>query len=116
MSGWNLLRITALLTGAVMAGEAAALVIGMRPLGAPSNPLASPNNDLLLALHILAGLALVWVAWFNPNAAQSNVYWKLTVAALLSPGFRDWELLTTWSNPFLFNKPLFVVNNLKLVG
>jgi hypothetical protein len=36
--------------------------------------------------------------------------------ALLTHDYREWEHLARAGNPFCANAPLFVVNNLKLVG
>jgi hypothetical protein len=40
----------------------------------------------------------------------------LTAAALLAHGYREWEYLAKARNPFLMDMPLFLVNNLKLLG
>jgi hypothetical protein len=116
MNTWSPFGVTALLTGVVTAGEALALLIGMRVLSQPGNPWISAKNDLLLALDILVGLGLIWLAWRGPSALGSALFWLVTAAGLLSHGFRDWEYLITAANRFLANGPLFVVNNLKLLG
>jgi hypothetical protein len=99
-----------------MVGEALALFVGVRLLGQPDNPWPSTKNDLLLALDVFAGLGLGWIAWRAGDTAPGLWFWLLLLVALASHGFRDWEYLAKAENAFLFHAPLFVVNNLKLLG
>jgi len=116
MANWTLFKIATLLTALVMAGEAVALTVGMRLLGGPDNPWVSAKNDLLLALDIIGGLGLAWIAWRAGDGPASPWWWPLWVLALATHGFRDWEYLAGARNAFLGNAPLFVVNNAKLLG
>ncbi|MGD9049946.1 MAG: hypothetical protein PVF77_17975, partial [Anaerolineae bacterium] len=74
------------------------------------------KNNLFLALDILAGLGLVFLALVQRGAAWPYALYALTGLALLTHGYRDWEYLAGTDNAFCATTPLFVVNNLKLVG
>jgi hypothetical protein len=99
-----------------MVGEALALTVGLRLFGMPASPWGSGKNHLLLVLDILSGLGLAWIAYRSGGATTGPWWWLLWAVALASHGFREWEYLTRAHNAFLFHPPLFVVNNLKLLG
>jgi hypothetical protein len=109
-------KITALLTGLVVAGEALALLVGMHFLSEGYNPWISLKNDLFLALDIVTGLALVFLALVDRGATWHYALYSLVGLTLLTHGYREWEYLASAGNPFCANAPLFVVNTLKLVG
>ena len=108
------LRTASLLTGLTTAGEAFALLVGMHILSASDNPWISVKNDLFLALDIVAGLGLFYLVLARRTAPYA--FYFLVGLALLTHGYRVWEYLARASNPFCANAPLFIVNNLKLVG
>jgi hypothetical protein len=116
MGNWTLFRIVTLLTALLMVGEAVALTVGVRLLGQPDNPWVSTKNDLLLALDVVGGLGLAWIAWHAGDGPASPWLWPLLVLALATHGYRDWEYLTGAGNAFLGNAALFVVNNVKVLG
>jgi hypothetical protein len=107
---------TTLLTGAVIAGEALALLVGMHVLSHGDDAWVSVKNDLFLALDIVTGLGLVYLALAPGGAAWPYAFSVLAGLALLTHGYREWEYLARASNPFCANGPLFAVNNLKLAG
>jgi hypothetical protein len=109
-------KITTLLTGAVVAGEALALLVGMHLLSESDNAWLSAKNDFFLALDILAGLGLLYLALAHRGPAWPYALYSLAGLALLTHGYREWEYLARAANPFCANLPLFVVNNLKLAG
>jgi hypothetical protein len=109
-------KITTLLTSTVVAGEALALLVGMHLLSEGDNSWISVKNDLFLALDIVAGLGLVYLALAHRGTAWPYALCFLVSLALLTHGYREWEYLARASNPFCANAPLFVVNNLKLAG
>lgn len=90
--------------------------MGVHFLNEGNNPWLSFKNDLFLGLDIVTGLGLVYVALTDKNFLQSGVFYLLTAVILGSHGFREWEYLARTGNPFCANMPLFVVNNLKLIG
>lgn len=105
-------KITTLLTGGVLVGEALALLVGMHLLSKGKAPRISVKNDLFLALDIAAGLGLVTLALVQRAAARPYALSFLVGLALLTHGYRAWEYLARAGNPFCANAPLFVVNNL----
>ena len=109
-------KITTLLTGMVVAGEALALLVGMHFLSEGDNPWISWKNDLFLVLDVVAGLGLVYLALVHRGAAWPYALFILTGLTLLTHGYREWEYLAGAGNPFCANAPLFVVNNLKIAG
>jgi hypothetical protein len=100
----------------VVAGEALALAVGMPVLSPGGNPWISLKNDLFLALDVLTGLGLVVVAATNKRVIPSGILYALILISVLAHGYREWEYLAGASNAFCANAPLFVVNNLKLIG
>ena len=113
---WTALKIATILTAALVAGEAIALLIGMRLLSEPGNSWISTKNDLILALDIAEGFALLWLCWRRPTALGSAAFWLITLTGLFSHLYRELEYSARTSNPFLRNLPLLVVNHLKLFG
>jgi hypothetical protein len=107
-------KITSLLTGLTMAGEALALLVGMHVMSAGDNPWISVKNDLFLTLDIVAGLGLLYLVLAHRGV--SSAFYCLVGLAGLTHGYREWEYLVRASNLFCANAPLFVVNNLKLAG
>ncbi len=109
------LKMTLLLTGTVMAGEALALLVGMHVLSEGDNAWLSAKNDLFLALDLVAGMGLLYLALVQRGAAWPYAFYSVVGLALLTHGYREWEYLAGAANPFCANVPLFVVNNLKLL-
>jgi hypothetical protein len=109
-------KIATVLTGLVVAGEALALLAGMRLLSEGGNPWVSVKNDLFLAFDIVTGLGLVYLALAHQGAAWHYAFFLLAGLALLAHGYREWEYLARSSNPFCANAPLFAVSNLKLAS
>ena len=110
------LRIVALLTGLVIAGEAMALLIGLRIVGSGDDPWLCAKNDLLLALDLVTGLGLICAVFVKRGPMTPYVFFAAVAIALLSHLFREWEVIARAANPFCANTPLFVVNNLKILG
>jgi hypothetical protein len=105
-----------LVTGLFIAGEALALLVGMHFSSQSDKSWVSVKNNLFLALDILAGLGLVFLALVQRGAAWPYALYALAGLALLTHGYREWEYLAGTDNAFCATTPLFVVNNLKLVG
>ena len=109
-------KIVTLLTGLVVASEALALLVGMHFLREGGKAWPSVKNDLFLVLDIAAGLGLVYLALAQRGAAWPYAFYIVVGVALLTHGYREWEYLAGAANAFCANAPLFVVNNLKLLG
>jgi hypothetical protein len=110
------IRILTLLIGLVIAGEALALVVGKHVLSPGDNPWVSLKNDLFLGLDVVAGVGLVIVAASRDGPLAPGIFYALVFTALVTHGYRDWEVLARASNPFCANAPLYAVNNVKLAG
>ncbi len=109
-------KITTLLTGALVAGEALALLVGMHLLNEGDHAWVSVKNDLFLVFDIVIGLSLVYLALAQRGAAWPYAFYIVAGLALLTHGYREWEYLAGAANPFCANVPLFVANRLKLAG
>lgn len=110
------LRIVALLTGLVIAGEAVALLIGMRIVGEGDDLWLGAKNDLLLGLDLVTGFGLICAVLIKRGPMTPYAFFAAVSIALLSHLFREWEVFAHAANPFCANTPLFVVNNLKILG
>lgn len=71
---------------------------------------------VLILLDILADLALLAVSVSNRGLDFPAVFWTAAGLALLARACREWETLAACANPFCINRPLFVLNNVKLAG
>ena len=111
----NAIKITTLLTGLAIVGEALALLVGMHFLSGRHNPWISFKNDALLALDLFTGSAFVFLA-LRSGVSGHSIFWNVWGVALLTHAYRDWEYLAQAANQFCLNLPLFVVNNFKLAG
>jgi len=100
--------------GAVTAGEALALLIGMN-LTDQSGWATIKNNGLAL-VDLVTGVALVYFLFTQKDLGGSPVLYVLLVVILISHGYREWEYVTDQPVKFCANAPLFVMNSVKLVG
>jgi hypothetical protein len=110
------IKTLTILTGLALAGEALALVVGMHVLSPGDNPWVSLRNDLLLGLDVVAGVGLVIVAANRGGPLASSIFYALVCTAMVTHGYREWEVLARAGNAFCANAPLFAVNTVKLVG
>ena len=112
----NALQIVTYLTAVVIAGEAAALAVGMHLLKKSESPWISLKNDLLLALDVVVGLALILIA-YQGERLNLPIWLPIFVSiGLLTHIFRIWEYMAKRAGAFCSNRALFMVNNLKFSG
>jgi hypothetical protein len=112
----NALRVVTILVGAIVAGEATALAIGMHLIKKSESPWISLKNDLLMALDVVVGLALILIA-FDGGALIQPIWFSIFVMiGLVTHIYRIWENLAGRETPFCGNRPLFIFNNLKFIG
>ncbi len=104
------------LIGLVIVGEAVALFVGMHILSERSNPWICWKNDFLLGVDILTGTGLLYFAVVNSRLNPFHLVSLFIVLALLTHGYRAWEYQANVSHGFCVNVPLFVFNNIKLLG
>ena len=112
----SFLRAGAGLTGVVISGEAFALLVGMHLLSGRGNTWPSFKNDFLLGVDFVTGACLIYLAATNALLRPSNLLNLVLAVALLAHGYREGEYWLHLANKFCANPPLFVVNNVKLVG
>lgn len=110
----NFFKIVVILTGAVIAGEAMALLVGTYFLSA-DKAWASKNMALLI-LDIVTGLGLIYFGFARGSLLTSTLFFLFSGLALLTHGYREWQYFTHIETKFCFNLPLFIVNNVKLIG
>ena len=110
------LQIVTILVALVIAGEAAALAIGMHIVKKSQSPWISLKNDLMLAFDAVVGLVLILIT-FNREPLISPIWAPLFVTiGLLTHIYRIWEYLAGRENAFCANRSLFIFNNLKILG
>ena len=110
----NFLKTVTLLTGAIIAGEALALLTGTYFL---SNDKAwASKNIVFLILDIATGLGLIYFGFVKGNIHTSALFYLFSGLALLTHGYREWQYFADVEYRFCFNPPLFIVNNVKLAG
>lgn len=115
MTSIQFLRGGTILTSLLIGGEALALLIGMHVLSERPNLWISVKNDFLLILDLVSALGLVLIV-MNRNAILSNAFYVLVIVSILSHGYRGWEYFADIQNKFCINLPLFIINDLKLLG
>jgi hypothetical protein len=100
-------------TGAVMTGEGAALLIGIRLLN-KNHPWLTPWNRIFCVLDIIIGSFFLASVWIESTTLTSCIFIILMCLAILSHGYREWAFVKSLPNAFCANRPLFAVNTLKL--
>ena len=115
MSSTGLLKAVSVLVGALIAGEALALMVGMHVLNTDPHPWISLKNDALAISDVIIGLGLIGIGWMA-GSASAIPFCSLSALAALTHLYRGGEYLVGIRSAFCFNAPLFVVNNVKLVG
>lgn len=116
MTGIQLLRGGTILTSLLIGGEALALLIGMHFLSERPNLWISIKNDFLLLLDLVTALGLFLIVMMNKDVTASNAFYVFALVSLLSHAYRGWEYLACVPNKFCINVPLFIINDLKLLG
>ena len=110
-------RIITLLTAVLVAGEGLALLVGMYLLSPRPNPWITAPHTLLLALDILCGAGLILLALAPAGGLRDGLLLIAALVSLAAHAYREWEYFTSPAAArFLTNVPLFVLNNIKLVG
>lgn len=112
----NALQVVTILVGLVVAGEAAALAIGMHIIKKSESPWISLKNDLLLAFDVVVGLVLILLAIDAENFPQPLWFPLFVAIGLITHIFRIWEYLAGRNSTFCGNRPLFIINNIKFIG
>lgn len=116
MNYMQFFRVGTILANVLIGGEALALLIGMHVLSERDNPWISFKNDLLLALDLVTALGMILAVTMNRDVFSSNTFYFLALVSILSHGYRGWEYFANIQNKFCINAPLFIINDLKLLG
>ena len=101
--------------GAIVAGEALALIIGMLIIKKGNSPWNIARNRKYLYADLFIGIVLILNSNFNENLWYTIVVAISIIVAIATHFFRVGEYLLKKPNAFCANTALFVVNNLKLV-
>jgi hypothetical protein len=112
----NALQILTIFVSLVVVGEAAALAIGMHIVKKSDNPWISLKNDLMLAFDVVVGSVLILFAHNSATFPQPVWFPLFIFLGLITHISRIWEYLAGRQSAFCFNRPLFIVNNLKFTG
>ncbi|MBN1260849.1 MAG: hypothetical protein JXB35_09230 [Anaerolineae bacterium] len=108
------LRIITGFTGALIAFESLALLIGMHGV-IKTSPWLTLKNELFAISDVVLGAALIVLA-LNGAEARSGLLLGLLVSGLVSHGYRAWSYLAGIESRFIFNLPLFILNALRIIG
>ena len=112
----NALQVVTILVSLIVAGEAAALAIGMHIFKKSQSPWVSLKNDLLLAFDVVVGLVLIILATNAENFPQPFWFPLFVVIGLITHLYRIWEYLAGRQSSFCGSRSLFIVNNFKFIG
>jgi hypothetical protein len=118
MASLELVKCLAVLSGILLIGEALVLLVGMVFLSPRPNPWVTFQNVSILILDLFFGAGLILFSLFYRTAARDPILLLITMITLVIHGFREWEYFarSNQANRFLINLPLFVLNNVKLLG
>jgi len=67
-------------------------------------------------LDVLGGAWLILAAGRSGSRPVAAVFYLVVVTLLLAHAYRAWEYLAGRADAFCFNAPLFVLNNVRLLG
>jgi hypothetical protein len=109
------LRVLTAATGSVVAIEAVALFVGLF-LVASGHPWAGLKNGVLIWSDIVGGACLIYLAARGNAKAGIQVFYCLLGVLMATHVYREWESFAGAQNAFCANTPLFVFNNIKLLG
>jgi hypothetical protein len=116
LDGWQVvLRFVTGLTGAIIALESLALFVGTH-LVSRSTEWAVPKNTVFILLDVVGGAGLIWIALKSRSDPFPPVFYFLGTVLILTHAYREWEYLVGTERAFCANLPLFVFNNIRLLG
>lgn len=111
----DFLKSASLVTGGLLAGEAIFLLIGMN-FTEENNRWATPKNNWLALSDLLTGLGMIYQAQNNQELYDSQTLYFYSSLSTLTHTYRECEYFKDKENKFCTNMPLFVMNNIKLLG
>ena len=104
-------RVFLFATGSLIMVESALLLAGMN-LPAPGS-WSHPVNLTLGTTDVLMGAGLIAYALYSGDPGQSPLYWTLIGLLTATHLYRDYQYAAV-PDPFCFNTPLLVLNNIRL--
>ena len=117
MASDGFFRGITIITGALIAGEALALLVGMYLLSSRPNPWITGLHTFFIALDILSGLVLIYLCFSGAAGTRDRLIFIIVLISAAAHIFRDWQYFTGGKEIiFLTNTPLFIFNNVKLIG
>lgn len=116
MTNFDVLRVSELVVGLAVAGEAVVLTVGMHFLSPRPNTWISVKNDLLLAIDAGVGVGLVGLALADAAGSQNGILGICLAVGITAHSYRAWQWFANTSGRFCINRPLVAVNALKLAG
>lgn len=111
----GIIQVLAVLVGAVIAGEALVLLVGMVFLSPRPNPWLTYKNLSNLILDLVCGTGLIGFALTGRGASRNEMLLFFALITLGFNAYREWEYLAKRRPRFLSTFPLFVFNNIKLL-
>ena len=113
----GLFKAITTITGALIAGEALALLVGMFLFSPRPNPWITGLHTLLIALDVLCGAGLIYLCLNGATGGHDGLIFIIVLISAAAHIFRDWQYFTGGGGIiFLTNAPLFIFNNVKLIG
>jgi hypothetical protein len=107
-----LFRSVAGLTGAIVAVESLALLLGTH-LIAYRAEWAVPKNSALIAADVLGG---AWLVYEGARGAVSGAFYVVAVTLLLTHAYREWEYLAGMAGAFCANRTFFAFDTVRMLG
>ena len=117
MASDGFFRGITIITGVLIAWEALALLVGMYLLSPRPNPWITGLHTFLIALDILCGAGLIYLCLNGATSTRDGLIFIIVLISAAAHIFRDWQYFTGGGGIiFLTNAPLFIFNNVKLIG
>jgi hypothetical protein len=117
MASDGFFRGITIITGVLIAGEALALLVGMYLLSPRPNPWIMGLHTFFIALDILCGAGLIYLCFNGATSTRDGLIFIIVLISAAAHVFRDWQYFNTGREIiFLTNTPLFIFNNVKLIG
>lgn len=111
-----LLDVFALVLGLTVAGESIALLMGTTFSGFEGQEWQTPSNMFFMIIDIITGVAIIFLIFVKAELTNYPLVLSVfVVIVIMTHLFREMQYLLDIPNKYLKNRPLFIVNNLKLL-
>ncbi|MFW9921815.1 MAG: hypothetical protein ACFFDW_00815 [Candidatus Thorarchaeota archaeon] len=109
------LKLVNIFLGLLITGEALALIIGMN-INTDGNEWLTTANYTLLAIDLVSGILIAALSFKLEKKKYLAVLFFTLAVIVGSHIFRNIDFVTNPENHFVFNVPLLIFNNVKLLG